>query len=69
MLLGVRVHTAVVEGHVCFVRYLLAGLEDLADLVESRTLLEWRDVDLDTDLDRRPVARDGRPGASTCERG
>ena len=25
MLLGVRVHTAVVEGYVCFVRYLLAG--------------------------------------------
>ena len=34
----------------CFVRYLLAGLKDLADLLESRTLLDGRDVDLDADL-------------------
>lgn len=40
MLLGIRVHTNAVEGHVCFVRYLLASLEDLSGVLESRTVLD-----------------------------
>jgi hypothetical protein len=31
----------------------LVGLENFPDLVESRIVLERRDVDPDTDLDRR----------------